>query len=298
MDGEQQVRCPLCDEIYEVGGAYTAHLRDAHDLVDDEVVDTADGPGAAGGALDLGVLAAAAASLAQADEPFPVPPAPAADGQPAPVAPRSPARRRGLAVVLGAAVLAVAVWLAGSGDVPAPVAGDGEEGGLADGGIGPGNGLVEVAGTSAVPPTTAAPDGTGTTAVPVAAVPPEPTDPTNPTDPGTQPRTTRPGRPPSTDPTTSTTTAPAPPPPPPPPTTTPTSVRATEATVVSCTKVAGDRTLVYSFVLSGSTADGRHELTVTVRVSSGPIVVSAVSATEPGGARVVVPLRPGPVICA
>ena len=61
--------------------------------------------------------------------------------------------------------------------------------------------------------------------------------------------------------------------------------------------MAGDRTLVYSFVLSGSTTDGRHELTVTLRVSSGPIVVSAVSATEPGGRTVIVPLQPGPVIC-
>ena len=119
MEDEQQVRCPLCDGTYEVGAAYTAHLRDAHDLVDDEVPEADDGPGAGSGALDLGVLAAAAASLAEADESLPVPPAPAPQGQPTPVAPRSPARRRGLAVVLAAAVLAVAVWLAGSSDDPA-----------------------------------------------------------------------------------------------------------------------------------------------------------------------------------
>ena len=67
--------------------------------------------------------------------------------------------------------------------------------------------------------------------------------------------------------------------------------------MVSCTNVAGDRTLVYSYVLSGSASDGFHEVTVTLGVTSGPIVVSAVAATEPGGVRVVVPLQPGPVIC-
>ena len=67
---------------------------------------------------------------------------------------------------------------------------------------------------------------------------------------------------------------------------------------MSCTEEAGERTLVYSFVLSGSSADGRYELTVTSPASSGPIVVSAAGATEagsPDGRRV--PLEPGPVVC-
>ena len=55
---------------------------------------------------------------------------------------------------------------------------------------------------------------------------------------------------------------------------------------------------MFSYVLSGSTADGRHEATVSARVSDGPITVSTVQATEPDGTTVVVRLQPGPVVCA
>jgi hypothetical protein len=74
-------------------------------------------------------------------------------------------------------------------------------------------------------------------------------------------------------------------------------VTATEATVVRCTKEAGDRTLVFTYVLTGSAADGLHEASVTARVSQGPITVATVPALEPDGDPVTVRLQPGPVTC-
>jgi hypothetical protein len=64
--------------------------------------------------------------------------------------------------------------------------------------------------------------------------------------------------------------------------------------VVSCTRDGGTRTLVYSYVLSGSAADGAREERLVAR---GHLVVASVRAPLVGGGSVVVELEPGPVDC-
>ena len=239
----------MCDETFAGDGDYVEHLRDVHDLVDDEGLDD--------GGPDPEVLAAAAAALARA----------AAADQP--VVDERAGRRRASQVFRAAAVLLVAAaagwWVVSAGGEPTVV-------GIRRPASMPG---VEVLGTVALPPTTSIAEAAPTTVAPPAPTPAGPSTTQAPV-------------------ATSTTTVP--------PATTTTTIqrgtaRAGEATVVSCTEDSGARTLVYSYVLSGTTEDGLHEATVTAPASNGPIVVSAVMATEPGGATVVVPLLPGPVVC-
>ena len=222
--------CPLCGDAFVDDLAYSDHLRDIHDLVDEDGAEPdAHPPGTV--ALPADALASAAAALAgpEPDEPL-APPEP----EPVPAdAPATSPRRRPARLVPALALLAI-VLVVGIKALSSP--GDPD----VDGGIAPGAdgslGAFTVTTTSSPPPTTA-----------------------------------------------------------PPTTTTPRStVRAVQARVLSCTRDGDTRTVVYSYVLSGSAADGPHEERLVAR---GHLVVASVRAPVPGGPSIVVPLEPGPVDC-
>lgn len=276
--------CPLCGGEFEGQGAYSDHLRDVHDLVDEEgvgghddaPVDQADERVAPeDGPPELALFSAAAAALARPDEPEPETVAAPPVAPPVPETATGGPDRRPLAILAVLAVvllLVVGVKVLAGGDDP-----DGGGGGTSVDGDGVAGGAGG-AGEGTATTTTVPPAASTTTAVP----------------PTTAPATTPPTTPPATRPPS--TAPPATSSPPPPPTTAPRpDVRATGAAVVSCTRDGGLRTLVYRYVLSGSAADGPRQETLVAR---GRMVVSQVRAPLPGGGFVTVPLEPEPVTCS